>query len=189
MQLFTKEKTYLPYVLAAGEKYHVPPALILGHIKQESSFNPNAYRAEPQINDGSTGLMQVLLATAKGMDKSATVTKLYDPIYNIDIGTRYIAKNLTRYNNNMKDAIAAYNAGSAFKTAEGRYVSGSGKIDVQGYVDKVYSNTLIYQNWLKGGGEATIQFSYWDLAVPILIAGVVFLWIWRRNQTAELMET
>jgi hypothetical protein len=89
----------------------------------------------------------------------------------------------------MKDAIAAYNAGSAFKTAEGRYVSGSGKIDVQGYVDKVYSNTLTYQNWLKGGGEATIQFAYWDLAVPILIAGVVFLWIWRRNQTAELMET
>ena len=182
MQLFTKEKEYLPLVEAASAKYNVPAALILGHIKQESSFNPKAYRAEPQINDGSTGLMQVLLNTARSMDKGVTVEKLYDPAYNIDIGTRYIAKNMQRYPGDLQSAIAAYNAGSAFKDANGRYVSGSGKIDVQGYVDKVYGNTLAYQDWLKDGGEASVQFSYWDLIIPIVIAGAVFYFVWNRNK-------
>lgn len=31
----------------------------------ESSFNPSAVRAEPQINDASTGLMQTLVSTAQ----------------------------------------------------------------------------------------------------------------------------
>jgi soluble lytic murein transglycosylase-like protein len=181
MELFQKEQLYLPYIKVASAKYNVPQALILGHMKQESAFNPNAYRAEPQIKDGSTGLMQVLLNTAKTMDTTATQQKLFDPAYNIDIGTKYIAKNLARYDGNVKDAIAAYNAGSAYKNANGRYVSANGKIDVQGYVDKVYTNTLSYNDWLQGG-EKAIQFSYWDILIPIGIAGIVFYFIWRYNK-------
>jgi len=187
MQLFTKEKQYLPLVEAAAAKYNVPVPLILGHIKQESSFNPKAYRAEPQINDGSTGLMQVLLNTAKSMDPGATVEKLYDPAYNIDIGTKYISKNIQRYPGDIKSAIAAYNAGSAFKNAQGRYTSGSGKIDVQGYVDKVYDNTLVYQDWL-ATGEKAIGFSYWDLVIPLAIAGIVFYFVWNKNRRKEIND-
>lgn len=194
MQTFTKEQQYLPLIKAASAQYGVPVELILGHIKQESAFNPNAYRAEPQINDGSTGLMQVLLATAKGIDSSATKEKLYDPAFNISVGTRYIAKNLKRYNGNVQDAIAAYNAGSAFKNAQGRYTSGNGKIDVQGYVDKVYSNMLAYQEWLGTakkdevtgeaitGTEDIVEFDWWDLIVPALIVGGVFYWVWSSNK-------
>ena len=183
MQLFTKEKEYLPYVQAAGLKYGVPPALIFGHMKQESNnFDPFSYRAEPQIRDASMGLMQVLLGTARTMDKNATKEKLFDPAYNIDIGTRYIAKNMQRYPGDIPSAIAAYNAGTAFKDANGRYVSGNGKIDVQGYVDKVYNNMLTYESWLQDGGEASVQFSYWDLVIPLAIAGVVFYFVWNRNK-------
>jgi len=151
MIVFNKERQFLPYVMQSASKYNVPPALILGHMRQESSFNPKTYRAEPQINDASTGLMQILLGTAIRMDTSATQQKLLIPEYNIDLGTRYIAQNLMRYNGNIKDAIAAYNAGSAMKNPAGQYVNTKGKTNVQSYVNKVYDNYVEYGKWLSVG--------------------------------------
>ena len=123
LMIFTVEQSYLPAVKAAANKYNVPEALILAHIKQESGYKPTAYRAEPAINDASYGMMQLLLKTAQSLDCSATVEKLYDPTYNIDLGTKYIAQNMVRYPNNIKAAIASYNAGSAYTDENGEYIS------------------------------------------------------------------
>lgn len=186
--LFTKELQLLPLVQPIGDLYNVPAALIFAHMKQESNFNPNAYKAEPALNDGSTGLMQVLLQTAKSIDKNATNTALLDPSYNIAIGTQYIAKNLQRYPNNVKDAIAAYNAGSAYKDQNGNYVSKSGNTAVQGYVDKVYANYQKYTDWLSKSTETqpppVITFGWIDILIPLAIAGVAIAWIiWRDKQS------
>lgn len=184
MQLFTKEKQYANEVALAATKYGVPASLIMGHIKQESSFNPLAYRAEPSINDASYGMMQLLLNTAKTLDTNVTVEKLYNPGYNIDLGTKYISQNLKRYPNDIQSAIAAYNAGSAYKTQDGKYISKSGN-DVQKYVDNVYKNMQVYENWIKGG-EQSIQTSWLDIIIPVAIAGLlIWIIIRRKNKNVE----
>lgn len=126
--------TFDGHINIAAQKYGVEPALIRAHIKAESNWDPSASRYEAHLNDSSLGLMQVLLRTAREQlkNQSLTAEQLLDPIVNIDVGTKYIAYQLSRYNGNVLDAIAAYNAGSARKTASGNYVN-------QAYVDKVYN--------------------------------------------------
>ena len=121
-------------VNSTASKYNVEPALIKAIIESESNWNPNAYRSEPHIKDASWGLMQVLLQTAREVsgNSSLTTSELLKPEVNIDIGTRYIAKQLIRYSGNIKNAISAYNAGTANKNLLGIYAN-------QAYVDKVYS--------------------------------------------------
>lgn len=150
--LFNKEQEYLPVVNAVSQTTGVPSALILAHIKQESAFNPRAFRNEPKIKDASYGLMQLLLGTASKMDINATPEKLYDPAYNITLGATYIAQNLARYPGDIQSAIASYNAGTAYKDANGKYISKSGN-DVQHYVDKVMRNYNTYSEWLGRGAQ------------------------------------
>ena len=119
-------------VKRASLKHGVPVTLIQAIIQTESSWNPSAYRTEPKINDASWGLMQVLLRTARETsgNPSLTASELLKPETNIDIGTKYLGKQLKRYGSNINNAIAAYNAGSAMFTSTGAYVN-------QNYVNKV----------------------------------------------------
>ena len=174
--IFSKELTYFPFAQKAAVKYNVPVSLILGHIKQESNFDPNAYRNEPAIKDASYGLMQILVGTARGMDSSSTAGKLLDPDYNVDLGTRLIAKNLIRYGGDVKSEAAAYNAGTAYKDASGNYISKSGNTAVQGYVDKVYSNYQYYMKWLASGAkEVDVTMINPVLAIGfVALSGIVF---------------
>ena len=168
--IFNKEKAYLPLVTQAAAKYSIPTALLLGHIKQESNFKPDARLDEPALKDASWGMVQLLLGTAKGLDPDATVEKLLDPVYNIDLAAKLISKNLVRYNGNIQDAIAAYNAGSARKDAQGIYVNSKGVQNVQKYVDKVYQNYVDYQKWLDNGENLI------DVSIdPWLVGGFTFL--------------
>jgi soluble lytic murein transglycosylase-like protein len=178
--LYNKEQDILPLVQSKADAYGVEPALILAHIKQESAFNPKAYREEPTINDASTGLMQLLLGTAKTLDSNTTEEKLYDPEYNVDLGTRLIAKNLARYNGNLQDAIAAYNAGSARKNSDGLYSNSKGVPNVQRYVDKVYANYLDYTDWLSKGATLVDIDSSIVLAFAIVAGGLVY-YAWTRD--------
>lgn len=65
-------------------------ALIMGIMQTESSFNPRAYRAEPQINDASYGLMQVLYSTARDRGYGGAPDGLYDPEVNIRLGIAHL---------------------------------------------------------------------------------------------------
>jgi hypothetical protein len=173
---------YLPLIQAASAKYGVPIALILAHIKQESNFDEKAYRYEPAINDASYGLMQVLLATAKTMDSSATPEKLFDPAYSIDIGTQYIAKNLARYANVIPDAVAAYNAGSAYKNAAGQYTAKSGSLSVNDYVNRVMGYYQDYLDWINRGSQTVdiqsvnpiLLISFGALFLALVVGGILY---------------
>jgi len=128
-----------PMVVKIAEQYNVEPALIKGIIKQESNWDVNASRYETKLGDSSWGLMQVLLATGKwilGNDK-LTISDLVNPAVNVTAGTKYIAYLLNRFGN-MRDAIAAYNAGSPKLGKDGKYINAS-------YVDNVYRNYLMYK--------------------------------------------
>lgn len=109
----------------AAIKYGIEAAAIKAVIEIESNFNPAAYRYEAHLKDASWGLMQILLATARDTsdNKKLTATELVKPEINIDIGSKYLAKQYYRYNGNIYDAVAAYNAGSVRKTLTGKYVN------------------------------------------------------------------
>jgi soluble lytic murein transglycosylase-like protein len=86
----------------ASEKYGVEASLVKAVIQAESGFNPKA-----ESHAGAKGLMQLMDATAKSLG----VTDAFDPVQNINGGTRFLSYLLTKYNGNEGVALAAYNAG------------------------------------------------------------------------------
>jgi soluble lytic murein transglycosylase-like protein len=132
-------ETLEPIINEMGAKYNVEPALIKAHIKAESNWDVNASRYEAHKADASWGLMQLLLVTARGVlgDPNLSITQLIQPRVNIEAGTKFILSNLNRFGN-MRDAIAAYNAGSPRLGTDGKYVN-------QAYVDKVTNNYNLYK--------------------------------------------
>ena len=100
----------------AAQKSPVPVGFFLAVMDKESQGNPKAYRAEPAINDGSIGLMQMLLRTAKDVGypgtkgDAATLTGLFDPPTNIHFAARHLS-GLWRQLGNAADVASAYNGG------------------------------------------------------------------------------
>jgi soluble lytic murein transglycosylase-like protein len=144
---------YDQIVQAAAVNYNVEVPLIKAVIMTESSFNPNAYRAEPAINDGSYGLMQVLFRTAVGLgfpNDPAQHERLFDPQVNIDLGTKFLAQLQSRYSQ-PDEIYAAYNAGVARRNAAGQFVNSKGDTAVQARVDRFMG---IYTKFLSEWREA-----------------------------------
>lgn len=135
---------YDPIIVQAAGVYLVDPALIKAVITKESSWNPGALRAEPQIGDASYGLMQLLLRTAQGMRPQTTPSDLFDPSINIDLGTRYLAGQLQQWG--YPQGVSAYNAGHPISGNAG-YVA-----DVDAYYNFFIANDPIFA---PGGGGAT----------------------------------
>lgn len=107
----------------------VPLELVLAIVSVESGGNPNAKLHEAN-GQWSRGLMQVQEPTAAQMGYRNV--NLHDPETGLEVGIKYLAWQLRRYRGNLKDAVAAYNAGTARKRDNGTYTN-------QGYVDKVFS--------------------------------------------------
>ena len=93
---------YADHVRFVSEKYQVDWRLITAVMKVESNFNPRALSRK-----GAQGLMQLMPDTAK----MYRVKKPYDPQQNIEAGVKHLKKLMTRYNNHLELALAAYNAG------------------------------------------------------------------------------
>ena len=87
----------------------VDPMLTAGLIRQESAFDPEAHSGANAI-----GLMQILPKTGKLLARQAKVgysrARLYDPDYNVRLGTLYLA-GLKKQFGSVESALAAYNAG------------------------------------------------------------------------------
>ena len=92
-----------------SERNGVDPMLVAGLIKQESVFQQDA-----ESHAGAIGLMQVLPKTGRLLSKRLKLRysreKLFDPEYNLQLGTLYLADLLKQFGS-PEAALAAFNAG------------------------------------------------------------------------------
>ena len=84
------------------------PTILLGMMRQESSFNPTVVSGA-----GAIGLMQLLPSTARqtGEEYSLPYSNLFNPGQNMALGAAYLAREIKNFGNCLPLAIAAYNAG------------------------------------------------------------------------------
>ncbi len=99
---------YASAVVDFSNEYDVPIPLILAVTRQESAFNPKAVS-----HAGAQGLMQLMPGTAR--ECAGDIGKRYSNIFhvgtNVQFGTFYLRKMLTRFNEDTELAVKAYNAG------------------------------------------------------------------------------
>lgn len=101
---------YSEYVEKYAEEYKIDKYMVYAIIKAESNFNKDA-----ESSSDAVGLMQIMentaIETANKMDLNVTKEDLYNPELNIQIGLKYFADLVEKYNKNYSLAIIAYNAG------------------------------------------------------------------------------
>jgi soluble lytic murein transglycosylase len=89
--------------------YHLDPMLVAGLIRQESAFATDAVSYANAV-----GLMQLWPPTATKLARSLKFRyargRLFDPEYNVKLGTLYLSDLLAAYGT-PEAALAAYNAG------------------------------------------------------------------------------
>jgi soluble lytic murein transglycosylase len=137
----------------------VDPALVLGVIRQESSFDTSTVSPA-----GARGLMQLMPATAAETAKQlglpvAIPALLTDQTYNMQLGTAFLRGLLTRYGGAIPLAVAGYNAGPG-RVADWLSANGDPRAaetdvvdwielisigETRNYVQRVIENTVIYR--------------------------------------------
>jgi hypothetical protein len=103
------------------DKFGVPVPLFLSLIKAESGFEVHALSPA-----GAQGLSQIMPSTAEDI-KGWLGKTYYDPYkitHNIQFGSYYLSKMLTKFHYNKERAIWAYNTGEVYVQ---RYLSGEYK--------------------------------------------------------------
>ncbi len=155
----------VPAYKGAGAAPETP--LVLGLIRQETEFDPNAVSGS-----GAMGIMQMMPATAKKMAKQANVTYnasslLYDTQYNMELGMGELQMQLDNWGGSYILAIAAYNAGPSnvkkwiaqFGDPRSPSVDPVDWIEsipfgeTRNYVQRVLENIEVYRNRLAGADQ------------------------------------
>lgn len=94
---------YDDIIESSAAKNGVDPDLVKAIVRAESAFRKNVVSPA-----GAMGLMQLMPATASSLG----VSDPYDPVQNIEAGTRYLKSQIDRFGS-TELALAAYNAGPA----------------------------------------------------------------------------
>lgn len=139
---------YADLIVKYSTKYDVDPALVAAVILQESRFDPNA-----KSSAGAQGLMQFMPSTAKTMAKETgryPNYNIFDAETSIEFGAAHIRDLLIKYNGDIDQALAGYNAGTG--TVDGwirqnifsKIINSNSKSETVSYVKKVKNYQRVY---------------------------------------------
>lgn len=154
-------QAHASYVRETANRFKVPRELVYGVMRQESLFI-----SDIKSPAGAVGLMQLMPATARQMGKSLGVEaprwKLIDSEFNIQLGTKYLNHVLSKFDDNIALATAAYNAGPSRVTkwiadrpvALDLWVETIPFDETRAYVRRVIFNTAVSE-WLLRDGSVT----------------------------------
>jgi soluble lytic murein transglycosylase-like protein len=139
-EVYISKSKYENEIQTTSKKYGVDPDLVKAVIKVESNFNPNAVSSK-----NAMGIMQLVSATAKDYE----VNDPFDPEENIDGGVRVLRDLMDYFNNNLKLALAAYNAGKGAVIKYGFKIPPY--VETIDYVEKVlgHYNLLKWDRYVK----------------------------------------
>jgi len=130
----TAPQTLDRYIKLAAANHQVDPMLIKAVIKAESNFDPSAISPK-----GAQGLMQLMPGTAKDL----AVSNPFDPLQNINGGTKYLRYLLDNFDGNVELSLAAYNAGPGNVAPYGVIPNFP---ETKNYVAKVMENYRAYRS-------------------------------------------
>lgn len=140
------------------------PALVLGITRQESGFDPGV-----RSGADARGMMQLLPSTAasvaKRMGLGFSASKLYEPEYNMQLGSSFLGQLVDRFSGSYLMAAAGYNAGPG-RPGQWSAFCGDPRGDsndpldfiecipfseTRNYVMRVLENMQVYRAKLNGG--------------------------------------
>ena len=145
------------------------PAFSLGIMRQESSFDIGAVSSS-----GARGLMQLMPPTATAVAKqlgilAAVPTLTSDANHNIRLGTAYLQEVLTRFDDCLPLAAAAYNAGP-HRVAQWLSDIGdprTGPIDMVDWIERIPTNET--RNYVQRVAENVVMYrAFRNDQTPIL---------------------
>lgn len=132
-KLNTRETEFDQTIFDLADAFNLDRALIKAIVHIESSFNPQAVSPK-----GAQGLMQLMPATAS----SYNVNNPFNAYDNLRGGIAFFADLMHRYQNDVRLALAAYNAG---ETAVSKYQGIPPFPETQAYVKYVLQLHKNYQ--------------------------------------------
>lgn len=106
-------RRYADIVEHAAKRYGIEAALLHAVIAVESAYDSRA-----RSRRGAAGLMQLMPETARRYG----VGDVFDPAENVRAGAQYLRDLLALFDNDLKLALAAYNAGEAAVIRHGRRI-------------------------------------------------------------------
>jgi len=101
-KLAVRRNRYAALIKRTARRFKLQPELLHAVIRAESAYNPTAVSPA-----GAIGLMQLMPATAARYK----VSDPYDPTENVRGGAQYLRFLLKMFGNNLRLALAGYNAG------------------------------------------------------------------------------
>lgn len=133
-------------------EYKLSPSLVYALTRAESNF-----KADAQSSAGALGLMQLMPATARqtaGVKGEFNTDRLFNPDYNIMLGTKHLRELLNYYQGDMVYAAAAYNAGRGAvdrwikrfpSLGKDEFIESIPYQETREYVKKVYGAAYLYR--------------------------------------------
>ncbi len=112
-QFRANQRRFAPLLAEVAREQSLPDALVHAVVTAESAYDPDALSSA-----GAVGLMQLMPATARRFG----VTNRNNPRDNVTGGTRYLRVLIDLFGNDLRLALAAYNAGENAVIRHGRKV-------------------------------------------------------------------
>lgn len=126
----TNDPLYRSAVEAAAQENGVDPDLLMKIIQQESVGDPHAVSAK-----GAQGLMQLM----PERQQHYGVTDPFDPVQNVNAGTKYFKELLDQYHGDQRLALVHYNGGSKAVDA---YKAGKPFKETAGYLKGITGDAV-----------------------------------------------